>query len=145
LLQKRGSGDKDSTPVRGVLYEPAALLGVSAEPKLSRLQFYFDSNRLSTTIFEKKKKKIRNIQSFHTPTFPKKTSFFTLFQRIFDFSITSSFETSLLLYYDLYLPFFGFYALLLDVTNRGILIRASTGYDYKENEGAKSRRGKAGP
>ena len=30
------SGGRDSTPVRGVPYEPAVLLGVSEEPRLSR-------------------------------------------------------------------------------------------------------------
>ena len=32
------TGGRDSTPVRGVLYEPVALLGESAEPRLSRIR-----------------------------------------------------------------------------------------------------------
>ena len=34
-------GCDDSTPVRGVSYEPAVILGVSAEPILSRDLFLF--------------------------------------------------------------------------------------------------------
>ena len=33
-----GTGGRDSTPVRGVLYEPVALLGESAELRLSRIR-----------------------------------------------------------------------------------------------------------
>ena len=35
-------GGQDSTPVRGVPYEPAVLLGESAEPRLSRERLFVD-------------------------------------------------------------------------------------------------------